>query len=250
VRYGFGQEFSIDMERDSYHHGRLPEALLEAAAKLIADQGVANLSLREVARRAGVSHGAPAHHFTDKAGVLTALAAQGFSLFTAALCAARDAAGGDALARLAATGRAYVRFAVEHRAHFEVMFRPELLRREDPALHAAQAAAYAVLGGAIGAAQAAGYVADGDVEVLAVRAWSEAHGLAVLWLSGNLRASERYPDLESLVTAVFAGGPELAQHAAPSKAAGKSKPGAQPNAEPQRGRGAQKRSPLPRPRCR
>jgi AcrR family transcriptional regulator len=122
-----------DMERETYHHGRLPETLLKAAAKLIAEQGVANLSLREVARHAGVSHGAPAHHFADKAGLLTALATQGYELFTDALCAARDAEGDDTVARLAATGRAYVLFAAKHRAHFEVMFRPELLRTDDPA---------------------------------------------------------------------------------------------------------------------
>ena len=167
---------------------------------------MANLSLREVARRAGVSHGAPAHHFADKAGLLTALATQGFELFAEALTTARDAEGDDALARLPATGRAYVMFAAAHRAHFEVMFRPELLRTEDPALIAAQVAAYSVLGGAIEAGQAAGFVPQGDVEILAVRAWSQAHGLAVLWLSGNLRASAAYPDLDSLVRAVFGGG--------------------------------------------
>src|SRR5262245_27450164 len=109
---------SRDMER-GYHHGRLPQALLKATAKLIAEQGVAALSLREVARRAGVSHGAPAHHFRDKAGLLTALATQGFELFTAAQCAARDGAGDDPLRRFGATGYAYVQFAIEHRAHFE-----------------------------------------------------------------------------------------------------------------------------------
>jgi AcrR family transcriptional regulator len=207
------------MERETYHHGRLPEALLKAAAKLITEQGVANLSLREVARRAGVSHGAPAHHFTDKAGMLTALATQGFQMFEDALCTARDAAGEHPLSRLSATGRAYVLFAAKHRAHFEIMFRPELLRADDAAVQVAQAAAYAVLGDAITAAQAAGFIAAGDVEVLAVRAWSQAHGLAVLWLNGNLQTSERYPDLESLARAVFQGGVEGGLNAAGANAA-------------------------------
>jgi AcrR family transcriptional regulator len=193
------------MERASYHHGRLPEALLEAAAKLVAEDGVAKLSLREVARRAGVSHGAPAHHFTDKAGLLTALAAQGYELFTEALSNARDTAGEHPLERLSATGQAYVLFAAKHRAHFEIMFRPELLHADDPALRAAQDAAYAVLGGAIAAAQAAGFFSDSDAEVAAIRSWSQAHGLAELWLNGNLQPTPRHPDLESLVRVVFPG---------------------------------------------
>jgi AcrR family transcriptional regulator len=197
------------MERSTYHHGRLPEALLKAAAKLIAEDGVAHLSLREVARRAGVSHAAPAHHFTDKAGLLTALAAQGYQLFTDALSKSRDAAGEHPLHRLSATGQAYVLFAAKHRAHFEIMFQPELLHADDPGLRAARDAAYAVLGDAIAAAQAAGFLSESDAEIAAVGSWSRAHGLAELWLSGNLRPSSRYPDLESLVRAVFPSEPPV-----------------------------------------
>lgn len=188
-----------------YHHGNLPEALLRASAALIAERGVAALSLREVARRAGVTHAAPAHHFRDKAGLLTALAVQGFERFTAALQAARDAAGDDPMARFAATGRAYVLFAASEPAHFEVMFRPELLRPRDPALLAASAAAYGVLTGVIAAAQASGYAAGMDPEVLATTAWSTAHGLATLWLAGNLRGLERHRTLEAIAAAVFGG---------------------------------------------
>lgn len=194
------------MER-GYHHGRLPQALLKATAKLVAEEGVGALSLREVARRAGVSHGAPAHHFRDKAGLLTALATQGFELFTAAQIAARDAAGDDPLRRFGATGHAYVTFAVEHRAHFEIMFRPELLRTDDPALVAASDAAYAVLRGVVADAQRAGFMPQVDPEIVEVIAWSQAHGLAMLWLTGNLRSNARYPDFGSLARAVFPSGP-------------------------------------------
>lgn len=188
-----------------YHHGHLPEALLRAAAQLIEQDGPAALSLREVARLAGVSHGAPAHHFTDKAGLLTALAVQGYELFTLALSHARDAAGSDPMERFAATGRAYVLFAASHRAHFEVMFRPELVRAGDPSLAQAAAAAYGVLTGVIAEAQASGYAAGMDPEVLATTAWSTAHGLATLWLAGNLRGLERHPSLELLAAAIFGG---------------------------------------------
>jgi len=200
------------MERSRYHHGTLPEALLKATAQLVLEHGVAGLSLREVARRAGVSHGAPAHHFGDKAGLLTALATQGFELFTAAQCAARDGAGSEPLRRFAATGYAYVMFADSHRAHYEIMFRPELLRQDDPALLAASDAAYDVLRGVVAEVQAGGFIPDRDPEIVAVTAWSQAHGLATLWLSGNLRRAsrrrrpdydERFPDFESIARAVF-----------------------------------------------
>jgi AcrR family transcriptional regulator len=201
-----------------YHHGNLPESLLRATAELIEREGPAALSLREVARQAGVSHAAPAHHFGDKAGLLTALAAQGFELFTAALRQARDAAGADPMERFAATGRAYVLFAARHRAHFEVMFRPDLVHREDAALAAASGAAYAVLTGAIVDAQASGYAAGMDPEVLATTAWSTAHGLATLWLAGNLRGLARHPSLESLAAAVFGGAQEVVRGDAANRA--------------------------------
>jgi AcrR family transcriptional regulator len=200
-----------------YHHGNLPESLLRATAELIEKQGPAALSLREVARQAGVSHAAPAHHFGDKAGLLTALAAQGFALFAAALAEARDAAGSDPMDRFAATGRAYVLFAARHRAHFEVMFRPELVRRTDAALLEASGAAYAVLTSAIADAQASGYAAGMDPEVLATTAWSTAHGLATLWLAGNLHGLPRHPDLESLARAVFGGVQSEAEPVQPPK---------------------------------
>jgi AcrR family transcriptional regulator len=193
------------MERDRYHHGTLPEALLNATAQLVLEQGVAGLSLREVARRAGVSHGAPAHHFGDKAGLLTALATQGYELFTQALYAARDAAGSNPVHRFSATGLAYVMFAVSHRAHFEIMFRKELLRDDDPDFAAARIKAYDVLRGVVAEIQTAGIIPGEDPELIALRAWSEAHGLATLWLTGNLAMYQHLgSDLESLARAMFA----------------------------------------------
>jgi AcrR family transcriptional regulator len=193
------------MERSRYHHGTLPDALLKATAQLVLESGVSGLSLREVARRAGVSHGAPAHHFGDKAGLLTALATQGFELFTRSQCEARDGAGSEPRRRFSATGYAYVMFADTHRAHFEIMFRPELLRQDDPALLAASNAAYDVLRGVVAEVQAAGFIPGRDPEIVAITAWSQAHGLATLWLTGNLRRyDQRFPDFASIARAVFA----------------------------------------------
>jgi len=187
----------------SYHHGDLPAALLRATAEAIDDSGVSSLSLREVARRAEVSHGAPAHHFGDKAGLLTALAVEGFERFEQALIDARDAAPPDPAARFAATGRAYVRFADEHRAHFDVMFRPDLHRPLDPGLREASNRAHGVLTGGVAEAQKAGYAPDADPEALALTAWATAHGLATLWLQGGLPSRPGKRDLPSLLDAVF-----------------------------------------------
>ncbi|HEV7962299.1 MAG TPA: helix-turn-helix domain-containing protein, partial [Actinoplanes sp.] len=107
--------------KQTYHHGDLRRALLDAAAEVIEEQGPAALSLRDLARRAGVSHAAPTHHFGDKAGLLTALATEGYGLLVAEL-AEEWAATHSFLEQ----GVAYVRFAIRHRAHFEVMFRPDL----------------------------------------------------------------------------------------------------------------------------
>src|SRR6195256_5650444 len=102
------------MTRNTYHHGDLKAALLAKAAALVAERGADGVSLRELARNAGVSHAAPAHHFTDRRGLFTALAAEGFSLLAEALLRAR----GD----FANAALAYVRFAIDHPGHYAVMF--------------------------------------------------------------------------------------------------------------------------------
>ncbi|SCG51417.1 TetR/AcrR family transcriptional regulator [Micromonospora humi] len=156
----------------SYHHGDLRRTLLAAAVEAIAESGPAALSLRDLARRAGVSHAAPAHHFGDKAGLLTALAVQGFDGLGEALRAAGD--------DFRESGVAYVVFAVRHRAHFEVMFRPDLYRADDPELVAARERTGELLRG--GVSRHTGREPDAD----ALAAWSIAHGFAELWLAGAL----------------------------------------------------------------
>jgi AcrR family transcriptional regulator len=180
----------------------LREALLEAALRLVQEQGASVLSLREVARHAGVSHAAPAHHFGDKAGLLTALATEGFVRFKAALVEGSARGGADPNLRFGYQGWAYVMFAAQHRAHFELMFRPELLRKDDPELARASGEAYAVLLDGIRATLAPP-VSDDQLAVLATSAWSQAHGLATLWLSGNLAHYASLSDLDALARKVF-----------------------------------------------
>ena len=164
-----------------YHHGDLRRVLLQTAIEAIQESGPATVSLRDLARRAGVSHAAPAYHFGDKAGLLTAIAADGFRLLAATLRQAYEASGGSFLE----VGVAYVRFATSHRAHFEVMFRPELYHPDDPQLIRARQSSRALLYGPL-----SGGRADPDPEQLraGVAAWSLVHGLATLWLDHNLPA--------------------------------------------------------------
>lgn len=166
----------------AYHHGDLRRAVLAAAVEVIGESGPASVSLRDLARRAGVSHAAPAHHFGDKAGLLTALAAEGYALLAEALEAAGSSPerGGGLLE----VGVAYVRFAVEHRAHFEVMFRPELYRADDPEVRAAEQRTDAAL--AAGIAALPDRRTGSDARIAGVAAWSLVHGFAMLWLGGAL----------------------------------------------------------------
>jgi AcrR family transcriptional regulator len=156
-----------------YHHGSLRPALLTAATETIAEVGPAAMSLREVARRAGVTHPAATYHFGDKAGLLTAVAIEGYRLLSQALTDARQQSGS-----FLEVGVAYVRFAVDHQAHFEVMYRPELYRPEDPELRRAKAAAAAILYGS-------GRPDSAELRY-GVAAWAIVHGIATLWLNGNL----------------------------------------------------------------
>lgn len=158
-----------------YHHGDLPNALRAAAADLLAEGGVAGFSLREVARRAGVSHAAPAHHFGDARGLLTAVAIEAFDHLTeetgAAVAGIDDPV--EALARL---GRAYVMVSVEHPGHCAIVLRADALREADPAYREAGQRAFSVLVSAI-ERLAQAQAPDLDVDQAAALCWSMVQGL-------------------------------------------------------------------------
>lgn len=146
----------------TYHHGNLAAAVLEAAGKIVEGEGAGGLSVREAARRAGVSHNAPYRHFPDREALLAALAADGFERLAKAL---KNRSGRE-------MADAYVRFALEHPQRFRLMFSG---RGERPELQARFAAGFVVLGT--------------SADLAGTAAWSMVHGLAQLMLGGQLESS-------------------------------------------------------------
>jgi AcrR family transcriptional regulator len=173
---------------DDYHHGELRQALLQAAEAVLLERGVEAFSLRECARRAGVSHGAPAHHFGDVRGLLTAFATAGFERMVQRMQAYAEAAGSDPAPRLTAVGRAYIDFALDHPAHFRLMFRSDRLDHGSEALRNAADAAARALAWALAAALEARGLTTETLQDRCLLAWSAVHGLAMLVLDADLSA--------------------------------------------------------------
>lgn len=174
-------------EKPRYHHGDLQVALLAAAELELAEVGVEGFSLRRVARRAGVSHAAPAHHFGDVRGLLTALAAEGFRRFLQAQAAREAVAPADPVSQMVAAGLGYVDFALARPALFRLMFssdRPDF-RQPDLLLWADRA--YSHLETGVLAATGERRIED----VAAV--WAVAHGLADLLAAGRLKRMQDLP---------------------------------------------------------
>lgn len=174
------------MPRTNYHHGALRDALLQATLDLINAEGIGAVSLRQVARAAGVSPGAPYHHFPDRAALLTALADEGFKNLATALRTTQAQARTPAEA-LPAMIEAYVHFAHDNPAHFQLMFRPELTQsHKSPKGEEAGEEAFQALDETVSACVITGVLRAADKDVLALTLWSLVHGLASLWLDGHL----------------------------------------------------------------
>jgi AcrR family transcriptional regulator len=189
-------------ERREYHHGDLRSALLDSVGRIVREQGPAFVSIREVARRARVSHAAPSHHFGNKSGLLTAFAAQGFDRLADIVGRTiEDSHASTPPEVLAAMGRAYVRFALDNPEHFAIMFRLDLLDEADPDLTRASDRAYDGLIATTRAAAAHGML-KGDPTVAAAAAWSLVHGLATLWIGGRLQARTGATDPDQLAEVV------------------------------------------------
>jgi AcrR family transcriptional regulator len=178
-------ESPADEQRDTYHHGDLKRALTQAALGLVQEKGPKGFTLREVARRAGVSAAAPYRHFADKAQLLAAVAAQGFVQLhdTLSATAAKTA---DPTTQLLDMGRAYVRWAVTHPDYYQVMFGSELDKSDNPELLSAGSRAFEDLLDAIVRCQHVKLLPTIDPREIAGPTWSLLHGVASLTIGNDL----------------------------------------------------------------
>ena len=171
-------------EERPYHHGNLKEALLDAAVELIAETGPRGFTLREAARRAGVSHNAPYRHFRDKDELLAAVATGGFGRLMHAM--QRAAPRAQPIDRLRRAGLAYVDFALRWPQHFAAMFDAPWEAKAYPECAAAAERCFGTLVQLVRGAQAAGQMPPGDPQPLAYQAWSIVHGISKLANAGQL----------------------------------------------------------------
>jgi AcrR family transcriptional regulator len=199
---------------ETYHHGDLANALLGAVGEIVAEDGASGVTLREAARRAGVSHSAPAHHFGDKDGLMEAFGIQGWEMLAEALrTTAVQTEHQPHRTQVAALGRAYLEFAMHHPSHYEVMMRM-MDDCEDPsaAIHQAAEAAFLPLALLVGRIVSDGIVAEHRARYFATTLWGMVHGIAHLWESGRLphfyedHTPEQFVDgvLETMTSLIFA----------------------------------------------
>lgn len=189
-----------------YHHGNLRAALIEAALSLIDEKGAKALTVRQVARRAGVSHTAPYRHFKDKADLLAAVAVQGFDMMVADMHRRMDRYQTDSRDRLKACGISYITFAIDHPAHFRVMFGPGTSECEYFSFVASATSAFQTLLDSIEACQQEGWIRSGNSDELALAAWSMVHGFAMLYIENRILAGrDAAPMMESVLDRLFEG---------------------------------------------
>lgn len=197
-------------ERQGYHHGDLRRALLEAAEVELAEKGPEGFTLRGCAKRAGVSHAAPAHHFGDVAGLLSALAAEGFERFLKTTSARMNTADpGDARARLVAMGLGYIEFARANPALFSLMFSSRKADFQEDRLQRAATASFEQLVAGVGAVAGVDPLTTREGRRQLAATWAIVHGLAHLLLSQRMKflqdqsSEELEEDLAAIVSRVL-----------------------------------------------
>lgn len=184
-----------------YHHGQLRAALLDAAYALLQQQPAHQISLRAIARIAGVSHAAPYNHFPDRSQLLVALAQRCMTHFYDAQAQAVESVA-DPGEQLLALGEAYVRYAVTHPNDFQLIFDPAVSPAGKPPAELAPLIERhrTLLTTSVRNAMQAGRLPPGDPAALAAALWSTVHGLAHLMLLGQLPAESAAATLSALVT--------------------------------------------------
>ncbi len=207
--------------KERYHHGDLRAALLDAGEAELREHGVEGFTLRGCARRAGVSHAAPAHHFGDANGLLTALATIGYQRFLAVQARHKQQAAPDAQAQLVAAGLGYVDFARGNPALFRLIFASDRPDQDDAALCAAARSAFEQLVADVGAVLGAHPEATAEGRAVVASTWALVHGMADLAITGRLpylpqddAAGEEAMLREILVSRLFAQAPGQTRAAA------------------------------------
>ena len=183
----------------------LDERLVGVTLGLLADEGIEALSLRRIARRAGVSHGAPLRHYRGLSHLLAEVAARGFRLLSAAIerSSAAVPGGASSRVRLAVAGRAYVEAAVANPGLFALMFRPDALDVGDPHFKRESTRAFDHLLRRVRAAQEEGWHPSRDPRVLAACVWAGVHGLATLWAQGALLGPVPNVSLDEMISSTL-----------------------------------------------
>jgi AcrR family transcriptional regulator len=182
----YARDVPVSETRATYHHGSLREVLITACVALIEAEGIGAVSLRRVAREAGVSPGAPYHHFADRSALLAAISVRGYDLLAGQLRQARQQAP-TAVRALGALVETYVGFARDHPAYLHLMLRPELSQpRHHPETQTAGDQAIQLLTAVVEDCQREGTAPPGDPGPLVAMVWALAIGIVTLWLDGPL----------------------------------------------------------------
>lgn len=188
---------------DTYHHGHLRRALIEEAGRVLESDGADAITFRGLARSLGVSHAAPAHHFTDRDELLAELAADGYAGLADALEKAMD--GQPAQCWLRRTGEAYVHFGLAHPECYRMMFGSQLMTEECPQRLAEESTrAYLLLLKAAYQSEPAGDPEAYRIGTPELAAWSTVHGAVMLWLDGQLGDRVDEPEFHDLVQSMLA----------------------------------------------
>jgi AcrR family transcriptional regulator len=188
---------------NTYHHGDLKNALIQAGIEILSEEGVKGLSLRRVAKRAGVSHTAPYAHFADKQALVAAISTEGYKKLYQQLIQVDQECGSDPLKKLVEVAWTYVQFAINDPAHFKITFSGVIEKEKDyPAFVEISQQSFAFIGDLTTECQEAGILKTGPSDLIAVHLWGAIHGLATLLIEDQLSSVvlDAYPLREMLIS--------------------------------------------------